>query len=107
MIKQEQIVDRTDCTQSYLFSFFFFFFFLIISFNIVKQDQIVDRADFRQSYLFSFFFFFFIIISCNRVKQEQIVEVILQKLFFNEYRSNSYFNYSIIRSHGVNEIQGE
>ena len=74
---------------------------------MIKQEQIVDRADCRQSYLFSFVcFFFFFIISCNRVKQEQIVEVILQKLFFNEYRSNSYFNYSIIRSHEVNEIQG-
>ena len=74
---------------------------------MIKQEQIVDRADFRQSYLFSFVcLFFFFIISYDKMKQEQIEEVILQKLFFNEYRSNSYFNYSIIRSHEVNEIQG-
>ena len=39
------------------------------------------------------------------MKQEQIAEMILQKLFFNEYCSNSYFNYTIVRSHEVYEIQ--
>lgn len=63
--------------------------------------QIVDKVIY-----FLLFVCFFFIISYDKMKQEQIEEVILQKLFFNEYRSNSYFNYSIIRSHEVNEIQG-
>ena len=63
--------------------------------------QILDKVIY-----FLLFVCFFFIISYDKMKQEQIEEVILQKLFFNEYRSNSYFNYSIIRSHEVNEIQG-
>ena len=40
------------------------------------------------------------------MRQEQIVEVLLKKLLFRVYCSNSYFNSNITRSHDFNEIQG-